>query len=190
MNGYSDRFETIFKCDLEAVSDKVNLCIAHIEQSAAGNNIGLGVITRTKWVITEMLTNAIKHSDVEECLLTIRMNATQLLFEKKDNGNPLSLHRCDEDKKIVWPLESASFPKKIQVSHNGSESLWAVADDANHVIFYIQEIGDPAMPALLKDTNEHFGLLILTKASDTFEYHYEPESATNRFLSTFNLQAI
>ncbi|TLV02601.1 sensor histidine kinase [Dyadobacter luticola] len=193
MNEDQNRFETVFECDLEAISDTVSLCVAYIEGQIGQQDLELGVSTRIKWVITEMLTNAIKHSAVEECLLTIRINDAQVFFEKKDSGKPLTLKNyassgVADRGPITWPLQEEAFPQHFQVYHNGSESLTVLAESPNRVVFYIQEIESEEMPMLLLNTSEHFGLLILTKASDHFEYEYEPVTGINRFRSTFNLQ--
>jgi anti-sigma regulatory factor (Ser/Thr protein kinase) len=183
----NNRFEIVFICDLEAISDMANLCIAHIESSLADKEIGLGLITRIKWVIMEMLTNAIKHSGMEECRLALTINDQQVILEKKDSGNPLALSESTDRGKLQWPLKTGSFPARFPVYHNGTDSLSVLAHDANRATFFVEEIAEEAMPGLLLNTSEHFGLLILTKASDTFEYEYEPGSGINHFKSTFNL---
>ena len=116
------------------------------------------------------------------------MDEQDLIVEKQENGQPFVLSEYSSGKSVSWPLPHDRFPQDFQLYHNGSESLWASAPDPNRAIFQIKELGKPNMPELLNDTSEHFGLLILTKASDAFEYLHD--SGVNHFRSTFNLKKI
>jgi anti-sigma regulatory factor (Ser/Thr protein kinase) len=175
----------IFNCDLEAISDTVNLCVAEVEKHSEQLAADLGITTRIRWVITELLTNAIKHSGVDECVLTLFVDDEKVLFEKTDTGNQFQITEHNTNRLIGWPVEGRPLPGKLQVAHNGMESLWAEILTENKAAFFVTEVEEPTMPPLSQDTSEHFGLLILTKASDAFEYEYEADSKTNRFRCTF-----
>ncbi|MCE6987650.1 anti-sigma regulatory factor [Dyadobacter sp. CY323] len=186
MDRHGKSFDMVFKCDLEEVSNTVNLCIAQIEECVGEDRMDLGIITRIKWVVTELVTNAIKHSGVGECLMIIQSNEKELLIEKQEDGHPLTLTEYAIGKSVSWPIQHDLFPQVFQLYHNGSESLWVSAPDPSRAVFHVKELGIPHIPELLADTSEHFGLLILTKASDAFEYRRE--AGINHFRSTFNLK--
>ncbi|WP_221391802.1 anti-sigma regulatory factor [Dyadobacter sp. NIV53] len=140
-----------------------------------------------KWILIELLTNAVKHSGAERCELKITIKDKKLIIEKEDYGPPLTITDFDSGKKISWPLnqdESVNF----QVYHNGSDSLRIKCIGNNEAIFFIDQLENQEMPGLLADISEHFGLLIITKASDGFKYEFDQDSKINRFTSHFNLK--
>ena len=141
-----------------------------------------------KWVISEMLSNSMKHSDTDECILTISATIDQIVIEKKDSGKPLVLTEQSSGTKIEWPLP-AIRNIDCEIYHNGMDSLRVVSEDACKAIFYTENLHNDSMPDLLVSISEHFGLLIITKSCDRFVYEYDPETNTNLFKSYFTLKA-
>jgi anti-sigma regulatory factor (Ser/Thr protein kinase) len=184
----SDEIKIVFKCDREQIPGTLNICLDRILDKTASQPIEESVLSRIKWVIAELLTNAVKHSGQDESALKIRIGGSSLLLEKEDSGKPLILTGQDSEK-IIWPLENLSPPIDFPIYHNGMDSLCVRTDKAGRAVFFIEEMADMEMPGLLTDTSEHFGLLIMTKASDEFSYEYDPMSKVNRFTCLFNLKS-
>ncbi|KAA0993776.1 ATP-binding protein [Dyadobacter aurulentus] len=144
--------------------------------------------SRFKWVVTEMLTNAIKHSGVDACRLSIESDADNLVLEKEDAGVPLSLRDPNGSTQISWPLKDALLPADFQIYQNGIESLLLTATSRTNAVFSVKEVGNSDLPPVSDTLSEHFGLLILAKAADKFEYEYDVQRGINKFRCVFNLK--
>lgn len=180
----SDQITIVFKSNREGIPGTLNLCLNHIRQKAGGPSLDEEMMAKIKWVIMELLTNAVKHSGERESVLRIGFTMNAVVLQKEDYGKPLTLVGQGR-KKIMWPLEDMVRPLDFPIYHNGMDSLCVRTDESGRAIFFIEELAELEMPALLSDTSEHFGLLIMTKASDEFAYEHEPETGLNRFISTF-----
>jgi len=187
MEDYLREIELVLKCRMEEIPGILELCEGHIKEESAECSIEAVMLTKIKWVISEMLTNAVKHSGVDICRLKIIFSKKQLVIEKQDSGQPLILNNFDTGNKIIWPLQQQLENLNFQIYHNGMDSLRVRTDESDEATFFIDELLDVEMPALLTDISEHFGLLIITKASDKLTYKYDREKHMNRFRSHFNL---
>jgi anti-sigma regulatory factor (Ser/Thr protein kinase) len=184
----SVEIKIVFECSREVIPGTVNVCLDQIREKMMARPIDESILLRIKWVITELLTNAVKHSGEEKSVLKIRINAVDLVLEKEDSGKPLIL-TAQDSKKIAWPIENLSHPIDFPIYHNGMDSLCVRTNNAGKAIFFIEAMADMEMPGLLTDTSEHFGLLIMTKSSDQFTYEYDPLNNVNRFACLFNLKS-
>lgn len=186
MRGDSDHIKIVFSSKREEVPATLHLCLDHIRIKAGASPLADEVMDKIKWVVIELLTNAVKHSGERESMLKISVSRGTIVLEKEDYGPPLVLVGHDR-KKIMWPLEGLMRPFDFPIYHNGMDSLCVRMDESGKATFFIEQLAELEMPALLSDTSEHFGLLIMTKASDEFTYEYDPATGVNRFISTFHL---
>ncbi|WAC13627.1 ATP-binding protein [Dyadobacter pollutisoli] len=184
----SDEINIVFRCHREAIPGTLNVCLDQIRKNTESHLIDESVLSRIKWVITELLTNAVKHSGQDESALKIKISRSELVLEKADSGKPLIL-TGQNNGKISWPLENLSPPIDFPIYHNGMDSLCVRTDQNGKAVFFIEKMAGMEMPGLLTDTSEHFGLLIMTKASDEFTYEYDPLNKVNRFACLFNLNS-
>ena len=183
-----DRIEIQFTSNREEIPGIINTCLEHVVQRTQASPPSNDAFSQVKWVITELLTNAVKHSGTGSCILTISVDEHTLKIEKLDKGKPLSLTEQNTGNVFTWPIASLSQSLEFQIYHNGIDSLVVKAERDNHAKFYIEELESAEMPGLLIDTSEHFGLLIITKVSSEFSYEYDPATKVNRFVSLFNLK--
>jgi len=130
-------------------------------------------IFNAKVVLTELLTNSIKHSGSSDTLITIEARNSSLLITKTDTGNPLSL--IDND------LSSTKKPITNDILH----TLYAVSERNDHLHFVCEENKMEDILAI-DDIVEHFGLLIITKAADNFTYSYDHSTKSNIFKVILN----
>lgn len=186
MEEYSDHITIIFKNKPEEIPSIMNLCLEKINIKTENHPIKGPILSKIKWVITEMISNAVKHSGVDECKLKIQIDNDQLVIEKEDKGHPLVLGKKGHE--IIWPLKEKPGKTDFNICNNGMDMLKVRINDLNRALFFIEQLQAISMPELLVDTSEHFGLLIITKASDEFTYEYDSESNTNRFRTNFNLK--
>lgn len=184
-----DHFKIVFSSNREEIPGTIRLCLEHIRSKTGGASLDDDVMAKIKWVVMELLTNAVKHSGERETILNVRITSSAVVLEKEDYGKPLVLVGHDK-KQIMWPLEDLVRPFDFPIYHNGMDSLCVRMDESGKATFFIEQLAELEMPALLSDTSEHFGLLIMTKASDQFTYEYDPATGINRFISTFFLTGI
>lgn len=186
MTVFTDQIKIVFDCNREGIPGTLNVCLSHIRDKAGTPSLDEGLLAKIKWVIMELLTNAVKHSGERESVIKIGFSHDAVVLEKEDYGKPLVLVAQDK-KKIMWPLEDVVRPVDFPIYHNGMDSLCVRTDASGKATFFIEALAEMEMPALLSDTSEHFGLLIMTKASDEFAYEHHPATGLNRFISTFYL---
>ncbi|MCF0068943.1 anti-sigma regulatory factor [Dyadobacter sp. CY261] len=186
MKEFSDQIKIVFDCNREGIPGTLNVCLTHIRNKAGSSRADDALLAKIKWVIMELLTNAVKHSGERQSVLKIGVSPKMVVLKKEDYGTPLMLVGQDK-KKIMWPLEKLVRPMGFPIYHNGMDSLCVRTDESGKATFFIEALAEMEMPALLSDTSEHFGLLIMTKASDEFAYEHDPDTGLNSFICTFNL---
>ena len=165
----------------------MEICVHHIIENCNPSPADMSLVHKMKWVISEMLSNSLKHSGTDECILTISAMADHIVIEKKDSGKPLVLTRRSNREKIEWPLPVVRHID-CEIYHNGVDSLRVLSEETCKAIFYIEDVNDAGSSDILIDISEHFGLLIITKSCDRFIYEYDPETNTNLFKSYFTLK--
>lgn len=133
------------------------------------------LLFKSKFILTELLTNAIKHANTHEVTLNIEFTDKFVKFEKQDFGKPL----------ILPHIKNKQFEDALIVTADVMHTLYAVDKDGV-AYFYCHENASPSIDAD-NDFPEHFGLLIITKAADEFSYHYDSANKINTFTATINL---
>lgn len=133
------------------------------------------LLFKSKFILTELLTNAIKHANTHEVKLNIEIKDGVVKFEKQDHGSPLILPKVKNDQ----------FENAIIVTADVMHTLYAVEKDGV-AYFYCHENTVPFIDTET-DFPEHFGLLIITKAADEFSYQYNSETNLNTFTATVSI---
>ena len=148
--------------------------LAVIHENLPEDKVSPALIFRSKYILTELITNALKHSNSNKAFLQLQLFENKVRFIKTDDGNKLTIPaRYDEYK--------AGYIVTTDIMH----TLYAIDKD-EHMFFYCQENNEPIFDAI-NELPEHFGLLIITKASDEFYYAHEAHSNLNTFSVTINL---
>lgn len=132
------------------------------------------LLFKSKFILTELLTNAIKHANANEVELSIEIANDFVRFKKQDKGNQL----------VLPQTKHHDFENAIIVTTDIMHTLYAIEKESA-TYFYCHENAVPVI-----DTNndfpEHFGLLIITKAADEFSYHYDSQKHANTFTAKVN----
>jgi len=121
-------------------------------------------------VITELLTNAIKHTGDTEISVNISISNEYLNIEKSDYGNPFNPNG--------FLSQLTNTGSKVQISKDDLYSIYAVIENDNQVRFICEE-NKTALGFV--DIMEHFGLLIITRSAGEFIYRYNPVTGLNTF---------
>jgi hypothetical protein len=134
------------------------------------------VTERSKIVLTELLTNGIKHAGNASTLIYVSVQDNILNLIKSDHG------------KVFLPQYTGKpgAGKKIVIASDPMSELFVIHEEKNRLKFGVQEYPITA-EFKVSGLVEHYGLLMITKASDQFYYDYIPDSACNIFHSVLFL---
>jgi len=135
---------------------------------------------RCRMIITELLTNALKHSNISESLITLVIDKTKITISKSDSGSPFYLNACGDRDAMKWPVEVSLSNSEIIIYEDDMCILKGSIKSPFKINFYTEDL-PVQIPPRPKNLLEHFGLMILTKSSDSFTYHYDSENKTNTF---------
>jgi anti-sigma regulatory factor (Ser/Thr protein kinase) len=130
------------------------------------------IMFRCKIIITELLTNAIKHAGKATTSFNIKADSKSLIIAKTDKGKPMYL----------LDTKRQAGENKLLVSSDALNSLYAIWENDDRIRF---ESGDGLEDEFLsvEQIMEHFGMLIITRSSDEFTYTYDKKSRLNTFCS-------
>lgn len=135
---------------------------------------------RCRMIITELLTNALKHSDSGQSLITLLIGGSKMTIIRSDSGRPLHLAEWQGRKAVQWPVEEPFTKKEIVVYEDDMCRLLGMMENPCRIKFFTEDL-PVVIPPRPKNLLEHFGLMILAKSSDEFVYHYDTVSRTNFF---------
>jgi hypothetical protein len=152
------------------------------ENVVAGHGDKEQLLNRCKFIITELCTNAIKHSGRHESMLKVFTSGNQLIIERSDNGHPFFISLRNMQLSFPLPQEVGSVilmeddinRLTMQRIHEYSARFWTEQVNAEEKI-------------MQQTLSEHFGLIIICLSSDSFVYTHAPEHNTNTFTATINL---
>ena len=172
---YARDFE--FYSTPEEVSPLINRVVAEIREEIL--NLDERVSGKCRLILTELLTNALKHSDCPKTVIGVMIDKEKIQISKLDSGRAFYLPEWKEREALKWPLEGREG-QKIVIYEDQMCCLFGQIENQNKVVFSHEDYS-VQMPPRPKDILEHFGLMILTKSSDSFIYHYNPATKTNLF---------
>jgi len=138
------------------------------------------ILFRCKVIITELLTNAIKHAGKGNTRFDIGIDAQKLVICKTDNGMPLYLVNTRNN----TTNGNTAFNRRL-ISSDFLNSLYAIWESENNIRFASEEGSlNDFLP--VEQVMEHFGILIITRSSDEFTYSYDKATRTNVFTVRIN----
>ena len=158
----------------ENLTPALKQMLEFINNKLVANVPAINLLFKSKIILTELITNSLKHSNSINTKIIINITVKNIQISKIDYGVPLSL--------ITY---SNSGKTKVPVINDALHTLYAVPKEQNKVTFMCEE---NKMIDILSIDNimEHFGLLIITKASDRFVYSYDPDAKSNTFTALLN----
>ncbi|MDB5111757.1 MAG: hypothetical protein JWR67_2871 [Mucilaginibacter sp.] len=128
---------------------------------------------KLKAIITELLSNAVKHAGNPETAIYILIEDGHINIEKTDSGNQFNPKKLDL-------LCGKSVGTKVQLSKDPLHCVYAIIEPGMFVRFVCEENEENQIPDI-NDLTEHFGILIITKSADEFTYQYDQSSGLNTF---------
>lgn len=131
---------------------------------------------RIKLILIELVTNSIKHSEDPDAEIRLTINHPQLTIEKVDVGLQIKFRSAEQ-----IPFEEVDKTIKVNFTDVSSLNIKIVSPYRFKFLdAYKENMGIEQLP-------EHFGLYIITMASDNFEYHHNPWSKENTFIVNVKL---
>ncbi|MEJ2880826.1 hypothetical protein [Pedobacter sp. GR22-6] len=127
---------------------------------------------RIKLILIELVTNSIKHSEDGTSQIKLVIDHPSLTIQKFEKG--LQIEFSSGSQQI--PFEEIDKRLKISFSEENRHHIQTL--DKYKFKFlnpYLEGLNIEHMP-------EHFGFYIITMASDSFIYQYDPESKENRYI--------
>ena len=152
--------------------------IAFIEQHSLEKEDELSFKTRV--IVTELLTNSIKHTTGSVAGLEVIINDKALIIKKIDEGGPFHINNPSAE----WPFTDL-VGNTITIYADALNGLFAKVVAPYNLSFYTESY--PVDDVILTDISEHFGLVIICRASNSFVYQYNPSSKQSIFTVTIDL---
>lgn len=140
------------------------------------------ILLRSKWIVTELFTNASKHSGDNVICFEIEIRDKVLQITKSDRGEPFSL-LIDGERKS-YPADFTE--KDTYLLHEDDLSILYATVTDNAFIFSAED-NIETTDITVQELNEHFGLAIITRSSDKFIYKYDSCTRTNFFTASLLL---
>ncbi|WP_183572752.1 hypothetical protein HDF18_05485 [Mucilaginibacter sp. X5P1] len=127
---------------------------------------------KVKIIITELLTNALKHSHSKSTIIDVKITNKILTITKTNYSDPL-----------VLIAKTNVTRDRVAITKDMLHTLYAKSTAKDQVQFLCEE-NNIDETSSINDIIEHFGLLIITKAADIFVYTYDHHLGSNTFVVT------
>jgi len=128
---------------------------------------------KVEMVITELLTNALKHVKDAETNIRIYLDDSHLTIEKTDFGSQFNPDNFAD----IFKQEPGY--KKL-LTHDELHSIYANVETNNTVRFTCEQ-NKMKQKVDINGISEHFGMIIISRSAEAFTYHYDAASGLNRF---------
>lgn len=163
-----------FSTGNDSLTSALQQMLEHINNNLVANVPAINLLFKSKVILTELLTNALKHSFSRHTLVEIAVESDNITITKTDHGIPLPL--------ISYANTSEN---RIPITNDILHTLYAIPEGKNAVRFGCEESTLDDLESIDRIV-EHFGLIIITKAADKFVYHYCEQTKANKFTVTLN----
>jgi len=173
---FDNQAESLYALTVE-MTDHVKL---HVNPDEA-------ILLKLRLILVELLTNAVKHSVGQESVIEIIHLPGKINIKKSDIGATLSLR--SEGVTYDWPLPGRHYKNSV-ISIYGDDTCTLKGKLTNNcrIAFSIEEnVMENSYESNVRNLTEHFGLMIITRACDSFEYEFEIDNCTNHFIATLKL---
>jgi two-component sensor histidine kinase len=127
---------------------------------------------KVEMVMTELLTNALKHVKDAETCIRIYLDDNYLTIEKTDFGSQFNPNNFAD-------IFKQAPGYKTLLTHDDLNSVYAVLEMNYTVRFICEQENKNGID--ISGVGEHFGMVIISRAAEAFTYHYDTASGLNQF---------
>jgi anti-sigma regulatory factor (Ser/Thr protein kinase) len=174
MQSSATKLQFEFNNSSDALVTSLQYMLGHITANIPANADAEDLLFRSKVIITELLTNAIKHGGQASTLFDIEINTNNLNLQKTDHGTPLYLVNNHKHS------PSGQEENRKLISADPLNLLYAYWENENAIRFISEESSIEDFLSV-EQVMEHFGILIITRSSDEFTYTYHKDTSSNIF---------
>jgi hypothetical protein len=161
--------------DADGILNYIHQVVSALQERIA---LDEAIVRNVKLILVELVTNSIKHSNDDNALIELSVAHPTLTIQKVDKG--LQIEFAEDSHKIPF----VDVNKTVMVSFSETKKHHIKILDKYRFKFldaYKEGITIDYMP-------EHFGLYIITLASDSFVYQHDPKLQENRFIVNLKLR--
>jgi anti-sigma regulatory factor (Ser/Thr protein kinase) len=169
----------VFNNDADGLYPLVLAAIEYVRQNL---QIDESTEFKLKMILVELLTNSLKHSGQDNTVLKVGTAGNKISIRKTDTGNGLAV-RCGENL-LEWPLPGRHHTDEIITIYSDSSAILKAKLHNNCCLRFFIEDTEETDPVNISSLAEHFGLMIITRACDTFDYEFDINTCTNCFTVT------
>lgn len=143
---------------------------------------------RIKIILLELLTNSLKHMGDDVTRIGIDLKNDKLYISKQDKGRPLQINT--RQALLTWPLTQSKFTQnEIAIYGDDFGTLKGRVKNSNQLEFFTEDFDVRYVDReTIMGLNEHYGLMIIARASDAFNYKHKPGTGVNTFTSIIELK--
>jgi len=143
---------------------------------------------RIKIILLELLTNSLKHMGDDVTRIGIDLKNDKLYISKQDKGRPLQINT--RQALLTWPLTQSKFTQnEIAIYGDDFGTLKGRVKNSNQLEFFTEDFDVRYVDReTIMGLNEHYGLMIIARASDAFNYKHKPGTGVNTFTSVIELK--
>lgn len=153
-----------------------DVILQYIRQALEHSNNCKKILLRSKWIVTELLTNALKHTKADVVHFEVRIEGTVLQIIQSDQGEPFSL--SINGKRNYFAANLIENDNYLLIKDDLSTLCATVIDGK---LNFRAEDNIELTDLNVQNIQEHFGLIIITRSSDYFTYCYDNAAKTNIF---------
>ncbi|HVX50918.1 MAG TPA: hypothetical protein VHB48_12215 [Chitinophagaceae bacterium] len=154
------------------IKKEVTACTDDIDQ----------LLNRCKFIITELCTNAIKHSGETKSVLHVYKHNSELIIKRSDTGKPFSA--IFNNNRISFPLTTTM--NMLTLMEDDINRLAMQPLDNYSAMFYTEQ-KESSEDFTGQKINEHFGLIIICLSASRFVYTYNPDDGSNTYTVSIRL---
>lgn len=132
---------------------------------------------KIKLILIELLTNSIKHSDEDATQIQLIIDHPQVSIHKLEKGLQIEFSAAQK-----IPFDDIEKSLRISFSKENNHEIQPLDQ---YKFKFLNPIR--ANELSLDHLPEHFGFYIITLASDSFIYQYDPELKENRYIVEINI---
>ena len=123
------------------------------------------LLHKCKFIITELCTNAIKHSGLQQTIFNIYIENNHLIIKRSGEGLPFYANTVNDNQLLI----PHAVTDTVILTEDDINKLCVQRIDEHSVRFYVEDTNTPSAEGQ-QSMGEHFGLIIICRSSDNFTY--------------------
>lgn len=174
----ADALPIILELSIPRTTDEIlNFTKSTLAQILAHKKLDISQQRRIKLILIELVTNSIKHDIDNNSKMMLFIDHPTLTIQKLEKGLKI------EFKSSAQQIPFKEIDKTIDIAFSEENKHHIQTLDKYKFRFL-----NPFTEGLhIEKMPEHFGFYIITLASDSFIYQYDPEKGENRYIIDLNL---